>query len=137
MIAAVESEGTSGLLHNMSARPRTPVTCTVQPIRRTWVSFAIPQRLRLDGRRRAILDKFWSSYGFTGAALVHPAPANPSALGRVVACRDDDLACNVVLRTRGSLLLAEMCLIADTTGLAGKSLISSDHRLIELAGGGR
>lgn len=124
----------AGVLRNMSARPRTPVTCSVRPLRRTWVSFTMPRNLRVDETTRVRLDAAWSTLGFTGAALVQLGGTTPSN-ATVHRCADADLAANVVLRTRGSLLLAEMCLLDDVAGLTNTTLFSSDPRLVAWAGG--
>jgi len=126
----------SGVLHNMSARPYTPVTFSVRPLRNTWVSFTMPRQFRLNDAVRVRLDAAWAALSFTGAALVQIGGSTPNGM-RVITCRNKELAANIVLRTRGSLLLAETGLLDDAAEFAGTTVISSDLRLVKWAGDAR
>ena len=126
------------LLHNMSARPRTPVTYLVPVLRRPWVSFSwTGRRPTLEARQLATLDDHWSGTGLRGAVIVHPMSAFLAERVRPHACTDRDLTLNVLLRTRGDLLLAAMPLLDDPAVLAGRGVATDDPRLIALAGAHR
>ena len=128
----------SGLLHNMSARPTTEVTRTVPPLRAAWVWFRWRAAPALDAASCRELDAYWSACGFRGAALVHPLTAElRQALGSVARCGNELLTSNVLLRLRGSLLLASMPLLDSTEGLARLSVATDDPRLVALSGAAR
>lgn len=124
-----------GLLHNMSARPRTPVTYLVPALRRPWVSFSWRgRRPVLDARRLATLDEHWAGTGLRGAVIVHPMSEYLAERVRPHACTDRELTLNVLLRTRGDLLLAAMPLVDDPAALTKRIVATDDPRLVALAG---
>jgi hypothetical protein len=122
----------TGVLHNMSARPRTTVTTKVPPLRGRWVSFTLGHVPALDDADCRRLDAVWQRCGLSGAALVHPLSTEIVEAVELVTSTDDDLNVNVVLRTRGSLLLAGMPLIEYADGLVGHTLVSDDPRLLAI-----
>ena len=124
----------SGVLHNMSARPRTEVICTVRPLQQTWASFTLAEYFKLDALMRERLNHAWEQVPFKGAALVQ-LPSTAIEELSVRSCSDFELSANVVLRTRGSLLLGEMPLLDYAESLKGHTIISSDARLVAWAGG--
>jgi hypothetical protein len=136
-VTVLDPSAPPDVLHNMSARPRTPVTCTVKPLRASWATFALDQAIDLTPAARTRLNRSWAALGFTGAALVHPGVTRLAQEVSVQRCIDQDLATNVVLRTRGRLLLAEMDLVDHIDGLVGATFVSSDPRLVTWARGGR
>lgn len=119
------------LLHNMSARPRTDVVCTVRPLRPTWVSFSIGTT---PAPSVADLDAHWAAVGFEGAAVVHPLSADARLPGEleVHPCGDLLLDWNVVLRSRGNVLLAGMPLHDQPGGARGLVIATDEPRLVEL-----
>lgn len=135
------SPGLAPLLHNMSARPRTTVTCTVRPLRSQWVSFGWSAPPVLDDSLRAALDDLWAVSGFSGAALVFALTtelrAEISAAGSIHRCSDRLLTCNVLLRVRGTLLLADMPLLGSAEWVGRRTVATDDPRLLRLAWGAR
>ena len=121
-------------LANMSARPRTTVVRLVPVLRQPWIHFMAPLPAPvLDAEALGGLDAWWASTGLRGAILLHSVDR---ALAREVPlepCQASDLTLNVLLRRRGSLLLADMPLVEafddETAGVA-----SDDPRLVTLAG---
>jgi hypothetical protein len=136
MTAALDIDAPIGagkqVLHNMSARPRTPVTTKVVPLRSRWASFTLASVPDLDEAACRRLDTSWRRLGFTGAALVHPWSDDLARTVEVFDSADTDLITNVVLRTRGSLLLAQMPLIEYADGLVGRTLVTPDPRLVAI-----
>ncbi|MEO8698303.1 MAG: hypothetical protein ABI658_32720 [Acidimicrobiales bacterium] len=122
----------SRLLHNMSARPRTAVTRTVAPTRGDWAAFkwsAAPPTL--DPHQRRALDVWWERFALRGAALVYARSGMATSTVRVTVCRNDELTLNVLLRSRGSLLIAEMPLLDHPDALRGIELLTDDLRLMK------
>jgi len=118
-----------GSLANMSARPRTPVSRQVRPIRDTWVAFTWSGfRPRLTNERLAALDAAWAAFGFTGCALLQPVNETVRRLSPLE-CRDDDVVLNVLLRSRSGILLGTSPLLDDASILRGLVLASDDPRL--------
>lgn len=113
--------GADGLLHNMSARPRTEITREVPLVQDGWVLFDLqeyrsnatggtweePGPLTASQRRR--LDRSWRRIGLTGATLIVRGRSQP--LVEPIVCLDDDLIVNVILRARGDLLIHRMPLL--------------------------
>ena len=121
----------NGLLANMSARPRTSIERSVPPARREWIAFGPIGKLpRLDAAFLQRLDEHWEARGFTGAFLMHLSSAVNREGIHATNCRDDLLTLNVLLRTRGTLLLAKAPLIRETCGLDGLTLLTDDPRLV-------
>ena len=120
-------------LGNMSARPRTTVVRLVPVLRRPWIHFVAPVPApTLDAEALGLLDAWWASTGLRGAILLHPVDR---ALAREVPlepCQTPNLTLNVLLRRRGSLLLADMPLVEAFDDGAG--VASDDPRLVTLAG---
>lgn len=130
----VETAPGETLLGNMSARPRTSVTRTVPATRTSWAAFGPVRRMpRLTAELRRDLDDAWRRLAFTGAFIVHLDSAIHCDGLEVVTCDDDLLVLNVLLRTRGSLLLAGAPLLTDTGGLAKVTILCDDPRLVEVA----
>lgn len=127
-----------GLLHNMSARPRTEIRRQVGCVRQPWVGFCwAGPTPSLDSDRRARLDRWWRETGITGAVIVHPLRS--IALPRMVApqlCAEPVLLLNVLLRTRGNLLLASMPLLDDPAALNIPGIATEDPRMVALVGAG-
>jgi hypothetical protein len=88
---------------------------------------------RLTAELRRDLDDAWRRLAFTGAFIVHLDSAIHCDGLEVVTCDDDLLVLNVLLRTRGSLLLAGAPLLTDTGGLAKVTILCDDPRLVEVA----
>lgn len=124
----------SAVLANMSARPRTEVLRRVPALRSVWRSFSdtlLPRTLS-DAERHA-LDVYWKSLGITGMILA--LPATPARLAGVNSkpCTDTKLLLNVILRTRGNLLLAETPLLAKLPARVGAAWLIDDSRITEVA----
>jgi hypothetical protein len=115
----------------MSARPRTDVSRTIPVLRNRWILFAGPTKPpRLDVDVLARLDEQWRSIGMTGAALLHPVTGDLTQHVVPAACRDRRLTLNVLLRARGSLLLAAMPLLDDPDAVVGVRMATDDPRLV-------
>ena len=129
----VETAPGETLLGNMSARPRTSVTRTVPATRTSWAAFGPVRRMpRLTAELRRDLDDAWRRLAFTGAFIVHLESAVHCDNLDVDVCEDDLLVLNVLLRTRGPLLLAGAPLLTDTAGLAKVTILCDDPRLVEV-----
>lgn len=129
---------TTALLHNMSARPRTPVTYKVPAMRRDWVSFTWQQpHPPFDTPTFDRLDDAWRATGLRGAVIIHRLTVDLSRRVRLTRCSEADLVLNVLLRARGSLLLADMPLIDEPSALDGDGLTTDDPRMVELVRGSR
>jgi hypothetical protein len=140
------------LLHNMSGRPRTPVTIRIDPIDSRLASFSLdgmaPQLSRLVHRRtRATqlptlasfvcrgdvaglaerLDQAWARLGLRGAVLLYAGVA-PSRFAPVPLCRDPLLVLNVLGRTRGNVLLPDAPLVLQPRAL-DRRVLTDDPRL--------
>jgi hypothetical protein len=123
-----------GVLGNMSARPRTSIERTVPATRRDWVAFGpVTRRVRLDRALFERLDTAWEALGFTGAFMLHLSSTVEREGLRVTTCRDEILTLNVLLRTRGTLLLAKTPAVEETYELEGLTLLTDDPRLLEVA----
>ena len=132
-ILSVEKTSGEALLQNMSARPRTSVTRTVPATRMSWVAFGPVHHIpRLTATLRRKLDEEWRSLALTGAFIVHLISAIRCDGLHIVTCSDDHLILNVLLRTRGSLLLAGTPLLSETGGLANSTILCDDPRLVEV-----
>lgn len=124
---------TEALLHNMSARPRTSVSYRVPRLRSDWVSFTWGDPLpELNRRVIARLDRRWVETGLRGGVIVHGMTGDLRKRTKPTPCTDLDLLLNVLLRTRGSLLLAAMPLIDDPSALVGGGIATDDPRLVAL-----
>lgn len=129
---------TTALLHNMSARPRTKVNYRIPALRRDWVSFTWQQpHPPLDSATFDRLDAAWQSTGLRGAVIIHPLTAGLSRYVRLTPCAEPDLVLNVLLRARGSLLLADVPLIDETSALDATGVATDDPRMVELVRGGQ
>ena len=129
---ALEKNNLPGYLANMSARPRTSITREIHPIRKTWVSFSWTGfKPRLTEERLSDLDSFWTALGFTGCALLQPVSDSVRKLSPL-ACRDDDVVLNVLLRSRSGILIGTSPLLDDPSVLNGLALASDDPRLYAL-----
>jgi hypothetical protein len=126
-----------GLLHNMSARPRTEISRWVPVVQEGWVLFDLteygqnrtgpweePGPLSVDDRTR--LDARWREVGLTGATLIIRCRTQPFV--DPVICLDDDLIANVLLRSRGDLLIHSMPLL-DDRGLSSNAVLVPEPRL--------
>ena len=130
----IETAPGETFLGNMSARPRTSVTRTVPATRASWAAFGPVRRMpRLTAELRRDLDDAWRRLAFTGAFIVHLESAVQRERLAITTCEDDLLVLNVLLRTRGSLLLAGAPLLTDTVGLAKVTILCDDPRLVEVA----
>ena len=130
-ILSVEKTSGEALLGNMSARPRTSVTRIVPATRMSWVVFGPVHHIpRLTTTLRRELDEEWRSLAFTGAFIVHLDSAVRRDGLQIVTCSDDHLVLNVLLRTRGTLLLAGAPLLGATGGLANSTILCDDPRLV-------
>lgn len=126
------STGT-GLLHNMSARPRTEVRRTIAASGGEWTTFGPLKRLNITADDRVRLDRHWADLHLTGAALIIPAGTLADAGVTPRRCRDRDLELNVLLRTRGNLLLFTMGLVEETYDVLGREYATDDPRLLAVA----
>ena len=126
-----------GLLHNMSARPRTEISRVVPVVQEGWVLFDLteygrnrtgpweePGPLSADDRMR--LDARWREVGLTGATLVIRSRIQPFV--EPIVCLDDDLIANVLLRSRGDLLIHSMPLL-DDRGTSSNAVLVPEPRL--------
>ena len=133
-IAAVEAPDT-GLLGNMSSRPRTDIRRVVPPVQQGWVVFDLRRSSTGDApavitpEHHARLEERWQALGLTGATLVHPSRYPPSGVEAPLACRDDDLILNVLLRVRGNLLIYGMPKLDVRDPTASSALVCADPRL--------
>ena len=124
---------TTALLHNMSARPRTQVSYIVPAVRKDWVSFTWRRpHPPLDTETRDRLDRGWSTTGIRGAVIIHRLNSDLARRVRMTRCSEPDLVLNVLLRARGSLLLAGMPLIVDTSPLDKNGYATDDPRMVAL-----
>lgn len=122
-----------GILANMSARPRTEVLRRVPAVRGAWRSFsdtALPATL--TRRQRDDLDAYWASLAITGMVLVLPATPSRLAATTPKPCAEEKLLLNVILRTRGNLLLAETPLLAEIPRPSGAVWLIDDPRITEV-----
>ena len=140
------------LLHNMSSRPRTPVTIRIDPIDARLASFSLDGMAsalsRLVHRRtRATqlptlaafvcqgdvaglaeqLDQAWARLGLRGAVLLY-AGAAPPRFAPVPLCRDPLLVLNVLARARGNVLLPDAPLVLQPRAL-DRRVLTDDPRL--------
>jgi hypothetical protein len=140
------------LLHNMSTRPRTPVTIQIDPIDSRLASFSLdgmaPELSRLVHRRtRAtqlptlstfvcsgdvaglveMLNAAWARLAFRGAVLLYAGVA-PSRYVRAARCRDPLLVLNVLARARGNVLLPDAPLVLRPRAL-DRRVVTDDPRL--------
>jgi len=123
----------AGMLANMSARPRTEVLRRVPIVRNTWHSFsdtALPAAL--TAKQRNELDAYWASLALTGMVLVLPATPSRLAATAPKPCAAEKLLLNVILRTRGNLLLAETPLLAEIPRPSGAVWLIDDPRITEV-----
>lgn len=119
------------VLNNMSARPTTEVVRRIRPLREPWVGFRWEGRQPLlDRSMLERLDTYWQGVGLQGAVIVHPLASAPETTTQVTMCTDGDLLLNVLLRTRGRLLLAAMPLLDDTAALGRMGVATDDPRLV-------
>lgn len=130
----LEAGDGGAVLANMSSRPRTEVLRRVPALRSVWRSFSdtyLPATLS-DAERQE-LDAYWESLGLTGMILA--LPATPARLAGVNSkpCTDTKLLLNVVLRTRGNLLLAETPLLVELPARSGAAWLIDDPRITEVA----
>ena len=146
------SNARRGLLHNMSSRPRTPVTIRVDPIDTRLASFSLdnmgPALNRiLKGRTRATqrptlsqfvcrsdvahlaerLDQAWTLLALRGAVLLYAGVSGPRSVA-VTPCRDPLLVLNVLARARGDLLLPDAPLVLQPRAL-DRHVVTDDPRL--------
>lgn len=122
------------MLANMSARPRTEVLRRVPVVRSTWRSFsdsAVPAAL--TATQRSELDAYWVSLSLTGMVLVLAATPSRVAATAPKPCVEEKLLLNVVLRTRGNLLLAETPLLAEIPRPTGTVWLIDDPRITEVS----
>ena len=128
----------SGLLHNMSARPRTQVAFEVRPVDQGGVArFRLPEEVSLTAigaeTSDAALDASWAGYGLTGAILVFPWSARHAVVyERAFTATDRLLVLNVLARARAAVLLAGADIVLDPQYLR-RDLASDDPRLVALA----
>jgi hypothetical protein len=133
-LPAREPQGETGLLENMSSRPRTQIRRDVPPVRQGWVLFdlnllstgAEPDVILPEERAR--LEARWHALGLTGATLAHRSRVAPPDL-EPLPCRDDELILNVLLRVRGNLLIYGMPMLDIRDPTASSALICADERL--------
>jgi hypothetical protein len=119
---------------NMSARPRTSVTYSVPTVRPKWVSFSWENsRPVLNPAALEELDVRWKELHFTGAAIVHPLTDDLEHRVRPRRCEDRWLTLNVLLRVRGSVLLAEMPPLEDGDAVVNLAVTTDDIRLVRYA----
>lgn len=119
------------VVNNMSARPRTEVVRRIRPLRESWVGFSwVGNKPRIDGQMLERLDASWQRVGLAGAVIMHPLARAPETTAQVTMCTDGDLLLNVLLRTRGRLLIAAMPLLDDASGLDRMGLATDDPRLV-------
>lgn len=130
----LESGDGGAVLANMSSRPRTEVLRRVPALRSVWRSFSdtfLPATL--SDAERQDLDAYWESLGLTGMILALPATPARLAGTNSKPCTDTKLLLNVVLRTRGNLLLAETPLLAELPARVGVAWLIDDPRITEVA----
>ena len=120
-------------LANMSARPRTTVTRRVPALRELWVHFLPLTAAAVGADELARLDTWWVAAGLRGAMLLHAVDGDLCRHVRLERCDTPELTLNVLLRARGSLLLADMPLL-DVYDGAQPGFASDDPRLVALAG---
>lgn len=126
-----------GLLHNMSARPRTEVAFEVPPVDARGVArFRLPASVTIDAATaehpEAMLDGAWAGYGLRGAALVFPWHARHAVVyERAVSATNRVLILNVLARARTAVLLGGAPALLDPEYL-GRDLASDDPRLVAL-----
>jgi len=119
------------VINNMSARPHTEVVRRIRPLREPWVGFCwVGNPPRMDGLMLERLDTYWQGVGLAGAVIMHPLVRAPETTARVTVCTDGDLLLNVLLRTRGRLLLAAMPLLDDASAIGRMGLATDDPRLV-------
>jgi hypothetical protein len=117
----------------MSARPRTAVTRHVPPLTESWVHFVPPQSPPVGIVDLAGLDRWWATTGLRGAVLLHVADDDLRCHVELKPCDLPELTLNVLLRSRGPLLLADMPLL-DVYDGAATGLATDDQRLVVLTG---
>ncbi len=109
---------------------RTQITLEAVVVRDTWVRFRwSAPRPTLSGDALSRLDSLWRQTGFSGAAFVVAATDETVRHTVPLHCPDQDLVANVLLRTRGDLLLGESPLLDDPLVLDERDLLSDDPRL--------
>jgi hypothetical protein len=128
-----------GMLHNMSARPRTEITREVPLVQDGWVLFDLQEyRQNRSGERweepgpltaaeRRHLDACWHALGLTGATLI--VRSRVQLLVDPIVCLDDDLIVNVILRARGDLLIHRMPLLDRRDVSMSNAVLVPDLRL--------
>jgi len=133
--AELETGGGAGVLENMSSRPRTEVRRTVPPVRQGWVLFDLNNYGSGDEpdvippEHHARLEARWQALGLTGATLASRSRVAPPGVEAPLACRDDDLILNVLLRVRGNLLVYGMPKLDIRDPTASSALVCADPRL--------
>jgi hypothetical protein len=144
----------SGVLHNMSGRPRTPVRWSTGGVEPALVLFALGTEPRAELRSRtragrgaaalrAELEAAWQGFGLHGAALLYealseipeqldPKVSRAAAPAQRFAATDRALIINVLARARSCLLLPDVPLELGNAFIA-RTLWSDDPRLVALA----
>jgi hypothetical protein len=126
-----------GLLHNMSARPRSEVAFEIRPVDTAGVArFRLPESVTIAAATaehpEPELDAAWAAYGLTGAALVFPWSArHPVVYERALSATDRVLVLNVLARARAAVLLGGAPAVLDPEYL-GRDLACDDPRLVAL-----
>ena len=134
---SAEASSLPGLLHNMSARPRTEVKFEVRPVDPGGVArFRLPDGVNLTEATTegtdAALDAAWIGYGLTGAALVFPWSARHAVIyDHAFTATDRTLVLNVLARARATVLLGAAPAVLDSEYLR-RDLASDDPRLVAL-----
>ena len=129
--------GGPGLLHNMSARPRTEVAFEIRPVDPGGVArFRLPESVTIAAATaenpEAALDVAWAGYGLAGAVLVFPWHARHAVVyQRALTATDRVLVLNVLARARAAVLLGGAPAVLDPEYL-GRDLASDDPRLVAL-----
>lgn len=136
-IVEPETPGGPAVLHNMSTRPRTPVTIEIRPVDPAGVArFRLPEQVSLTAAvaetSEAALDAAWAAYGLTGAALVFPWSARHAVVyEKALTATDRVLLLNVLARARTAVLLGRAPVLLDPEYLR-RDLASDDPRLVAL-----
>lgn len=108
-----------------------PPSWPVPVVRSVWVTYEWQGDLPgPDGVEE--LDHWWQELALRGAALVVPGRfESPSVT--FVPCRNEYLALNILMRSRGAALLFDMPLVAGPGFPLGRQIHCDDPRLTELA----
>lgn len=129
----------TGVLENMSARPRTPIVRNIPALRTGWTVFTIDLseltggHLQVPRELAAKLDARWAELGFTGAALLRPIGPLEAAGVHPLPCPDRLLTLNILLRARGRLLLEGTPLLESLRDDELVAVASDDPLLVSAA----